>query len=52
MNKQPTCLHCQESFDEQGLEVSLEAFEVLGELVCEFCADECLAENGQFGVGA
>ena len=47
-----TCEHCGDDFDEMDLSPNLEAFEVIGMILCDFCAEELLADNGQFGVGA
>jgi hypothetical protein len=33
-------------------EVSVEAFELLDEIVCTDCAEVAFEDNGQFGVGA
>jgi hypothetical protein len=45
-----TCSRCGCFVDAEDL--SVEAFELCGDLVCEGCAEEVFEENGQFGVGS
>ena len=44
------CEHCGEPMD--ASEVSVEAFELSGKILCPDCAEEVFEDNGQFGVGA
>ena len=44
------CERCGEALD--ALDLSVEAFEISGELLCPDCAEEVFEENGQFGAGA
>ena len=41
------CERCEKPCD-----IDTDALRVTGEKVCEDCADEALADHGQFGVGA
>lgn len=44
------CARCESAVYQD--EVSVEAFELCGDIVCPGCAEEVFQENGQFGVGA
>lgn len=44
------CEFCGEEIPQE--DVSVEAFEISGEVRCRECAEAIFAENGQFGVGA
>ena len=45
------CDGCEEEFGDD-MQPNTEAFEVLDMLLCDLCADEVLADHGQFGIGA
>ena len=37
---------------EEDISPNVEAFELSGEVVCDDCAEEIIADNGQFGMGS
>ena len=48
---EPTCSICGEDL-EADCSPSLEAFEIVGDLVCDDCVEDVLQDHSQFGVGA
>jgi len=44
------CVRCERYRDRADFDQ--EASDLLGEMVCDECAEEVMEENGQFGVGA
>lgn len=46
-----SCASCGVSGDDFE-SANVEAFELTGDLYCDDCADEVIADNGQFGLGA